>query len=292
MVFGAMPVNNDAMKIQPVFYQRAFRVMCAVQCTVLLMACAHSPQPLAPTIRQQLGKVYLASSGSPTQTFINGDLDSGGVTGALKGAGKGAGAGLEKCLSSAVAAAQLAPVVLVVCSVLVVPTATINGTLSGSQPTQPAEVLAAMQRRVNDTLRSADLSLALVNLVDEVGQTNARLAPYELAHGTLPPPDGEASLYAQAARWGYQTVMEIDVLEAGLEDGDGSVPLLQLRMAVKVTLVDTATGHARSVQEYEHTSAPQPARYWLEDNYDTLSRAIVQANTELTQKIVDDTFIK
>lgn len=261
-------------------------------CISLLAACTAQPQPLSPAMRQQLGKVYLVSSGKPTATFINGDLDSGGMSGALRGAGKAASDGMEKCVSSSVVTMQLAPLVLLVCSVLVVPVSMVSGSVAGSRTTQSPEALAAMKQRVNDSLHSADFSLALVNLVDEAGQHNERLASYELAHGTLPPVEGKDSLYAQAARWDYQTVMEIDVLKAGLEDGDGSVPLLQLAMTVKVTLVDTATGRVRNVQEYDYTSSPQPARYWLEEDYGTLSRAIVQANTGLVQQIVDNTFIK
>lgn len=268
------------------------RTVSFLACITLLAACASQPQPLSPAMRQQLGKVYLVSGGQSTATFISGDLDSGGVSGAMRGAGKAAGDSLERCMSSAIATMQLAPVVLLVCSVLVVPASVVNGSVAGSRTTQSPEALAAMKQRVNDSLRGADLSTALVNLVDEAGQHNARLAPYELAHGTLPPLEGKDSLYAQAARWDYQTVMEIDVLKAGLEDGDGSVPLLQLAMTVKVTLVDTATGRVRDVQEYDYTSSPQPARYWLEEDYGTLSRAIVQANTGLAQQIVDTVFLK
>lgn len=260
--------------------------------TSLLLGCSHHPTPITAEVRQQLGKVYLNSAGLTEKTFLNGDFPSGGMSGAMGGAGKGAAQGMDRCLDATMSSAQLAPLVLVVCTALILPADIYRGSVAGGQPTMTPAAVADMEKRTNDALRSANLSLALVSTIDDIGQRNARLAEHEMTHNTLPAPQGNETIASVAARWGYQTVMEVQVLSAGLESSDSSTPMLHLAMTARVNLIEAASGKSLLQQNYEFESQAQPIKYWFEDDYGTLSRAIVQANKQLADDIVNNVFLK
>src|SRR6478735_7484235 len=107
--------------------QAAYLLLCAL----LSNGCASKPESLAPDTRQHLGKVYLNSAGSTGETFFHADFANGGTSGAIKGAGKGALSGLDSCLNGALSTGGLAPIVLLVCTPIMVPTAMVKGSTAG-----------------------------------------------------------------------------------------------------------------------------------------------------------------
>lgn len=261
-------------------------------CAQLICGCASTPASLPPDTRQHLGKVYLNSAGATGETFFHADFTNGGAGGAIKGAGQGALAGLDSCIDGAIGAAALAPVVLLVCTPILVSTGIVKGSSAGSTPVVSAETIANLEQRINEILKNADLSPALVATIDEQSQQNNYLAQYEISHGTLPAPETGESMSDVAAKWDYQTMIEIQVLKAGFESDDGKVPMMHFTMTAHVKLVDTKSGSVLQEQDYDYNSSPQPYKTWLTNDYRNVTLEIVKSNHALANNIIDAVFIK
>lgn len=272
--------------------RKSTQPLCLWLCGLLTAGCASNPEPLPPDLRQKLGKVYVNSAGPTGETFFHADFVNGGTGGAIKGAGKGALTGLDSCLNNALSSGVLAPVVLLVCTPIVLPGSIAKGSEAGSNPSVPAAKLAEEEQHTNKLLQDADLSPALVATIDDESQKNAYLAQYEISHGTLPAPEQNESIKDIAAKWGYQTVMEVQVTQAGLETDDGKVPMMHFSMTAHVKLVDTKTGSVLQEQDYSYNSPVQPYAIWFKNDYRNLTSEIVKANHTLANNIIDGTFIK
>ena len=258
-------------------------------CTQLVYGCASTPDALPPDTRQHLGKVYLNSAGATGETFFHADFANGG---AIKGAGEGALAGLDSCFNGALGAAALAPVVFLVCTPILVSTGIIKGSTTGRTPAVSADTIANLDQHINEILKNADLSPALVAAIDEQSQKNNYLAQYEISHGTLPSPDSGESMSDVAAKWDYQTMMEIQVLKAGFESDDGKVPMMHFTMTAHVKLVETKSGAVLQEQDYDYNSSPQPYNIWLNNTERNVMQEIVKANQAMANNIIDAVFIK
>jgi hypothetical protein len=261
-------------------------------CAMIASGCATNPEPLAPDVRQRLGKVYLNSNGATGETYFRADLPKGGMTGAIAGAGKGAANNLESCLNNSISSGGLAPLVMLICTPLMVPIGIVRGSSAGSKAGVPEQTVENLEQQTHSLLQQADLSPALVATIDDMGQQIEKLAPYEMAHGILPAPEGKQTIYSVAAAWDYQTVMDIQVVKAGVDSVKGKVPMMYLSMTARVRLVEAATGKLIKEQDYEYDSTPQPVKYWINDETRQLVLAVAQANKALSKNIIDDVFIK
>lgn len=258
----------------------------------LLPGCASTPDALDASARAQLGTVYLHNAGPTRDTWLEGDFPTGGVSGAMKGAGQGAASQFDRCLGNALSAGGLGPLVLLVCTPIMVPAGLVSGSAAGSEAVVTQEAVDEMTRQADTLLQQADLSGALVYSLDEASQRNARLTAYEITHNTLPAPAAGETVYAQAARWGYTTVMDVQVTEAGFNEAKGRVPMLTLALTARVRLVTAANGDAIYDETYTVESPPQPYKYWFMEDQRTLARAITEANRVLTQQILTNVFLR
>ncbi len=259
---------------------------------LFLTSCAGAPEPLSLEKRQQLGKVYLSSTGSTGETFFQADFDNGGAGGSISGAGKGAVNGLDGCVNSALGAGGLAPLVFLICTPIMVTKGMAAGTQAGGVQAIPDETLADLEQQTKQVLQQADLSPALVATLDDVSQKQAALAPYEISHGILPPPDNGHTVNEVAASWGYQTVMEIQVTQVGLDGDDGKtvVPMMHLAMTANVKLIDAKSGSVLYQQDYHYNSTSQSVAVWVREDYRNLIRELALANRVLASTIIENVF--
>lgn len=240
----------------------------------------------------QLGKVYLSNSGAAGETYFDADFARGGKGGAIAGAGKGAFTGLDACFGNALAAGALAPLVMLVCTPILVPVGMVRGSEAGSSPAIAEETLASLEQQANDLLRHADLGAALVATLDELGQQDAALAPYEISHGTLPAPEQGEPLHELAATWGYRTLLDIEVTRAGFDSDDGRVPMMHFAMTAEVRLLEAASGKLLGEQEYRYSGVPRPVASWFASNNRKIGEELVNASRQVAGDIAGNVFLK
>ncbi|MEZ5435935.1 MAG: hypothetical protein R3E67_05110 [Pseudomonadales bacterium] len=255
-----------------------------------LGACTNANNSLTAEQRTQLGRVYLYGASNALETYFHGDISQGGTGGALKGAGNAALDGLDGCLDSALGAGPLAPLVIVVCTPLVVPAAAVKGGRAGSQPLMSEENLAELKNQINQTLQTADLNAALVATVDEQSQKRSALAAHDISHGILPAPENNQTIEQIALQWGYQAVLHIEVTKAGFETDDGRVALIHFSMTAKTKLVDARKNQVLHTGEYRYDSTPQPVNYWLKNDYRLLADEIIKSNRQIANNMLKDIF--
>ena len=258
-------------------------------CALLVTGCASEPKSVPSDLREQLGKVYLSSAGSTGETFFHADFENGGIMG---DSGKNTVEALDQCLGGALMGGALAPVIFAVCAPINISTAIMKTSSLHSKPEISEETLADLEQKTNAILKDADLSPALVATIDERSQHNAYLAHYEISHGTLPLPENNETVSELAAKWDYQTVIEIRITEAGFESDAGKAPLLHFSMTAEVKLIETKSGSVLDKQEYRYDGAPQPYQFWFSDDYHNLLEEITKANQKLASNILDKVFIK
>lgn len=273
-------------------YQQAGsrRTFAFLLCGLLLTACASQPEPLPLETRQRLGKVYLSSAGSTGETFFHADFAKGGAAGSIKGAGKGVVKTLESCASSALSTGVIAPLILLVCTPLMLPANMAAGSAAGATPEVPEEALDSLEQKTNALLQQLDLSPALVARLDEMSQQHTALAQYEISHGTLPLPENGEAVNVIAAKWGYQTVMEVEVTRVGFESDRGRVPMMHLSMTADVRLVEASTGKVIQQQDYHYEGAPQTLSAWYDNHDSNIPKEIGRANQVLSRKIIEHVF--
>lgn len=267
------------------------RLAIGLFCGALLASCASKPEPLSVEKRQQLGMVYLSSAGPTGEIFFHADFANGGTSGALKGAGKGAVQAMDGCVNSALSSGPLAPLVLLVCTSLQVPANIAAGSAAGSEQVISEETLASVEQQANQVLQHADLSSALVATLDDLSQKREALAQYEISHGTLPVSENGETVNNVAAKWGYQTVMEVHITKAGFETDEDRVPMMHLSMTANIRLVEAKSGSVLQQQEYQYNGEPQSVSEWFSNNFRKLYRELALANQVLASDILHNTFI-
>ncbi|HSC75964.1 MAG TPA: hypothetical protein VLB90_07000 [Pseudomonadales bacterium] len=257
--------------------------------TLLVVGCASEPKPISHDLREHLGKVYLNSAGATGETFFHTDFKNGSVMG---DAGKNAVDALDQCLGGALMGGSLAPVILMACAPINVPMAMMKAHTPSSKPEISKEELADVEEKTTAILQHADLTPALVATIDDESQHNAYLTHYEISHGVLPSPENGETIIEVAAKWDYQTVAEIRIIEAGFESDAGKAPLLHFSMTAEVKLVETKSGSVLDKQEYRYDGKPQPYKFWFSNEPPILPEEIKKANVALANKILDKVFIK
>lgn len=275
-----MPTNHLA---HPVVYP--------LLCALLITGCASEPRSIDSETRDRLGKVYLYSAGSTGETFFHADFKSDDFMG-ISGANKNAAEALDECLGGALMGGALAPTILAVCAPLNIAGTVIVGYAPNDTPKISDETLAELEKRTNDILKAADLTPALVATLDQQSQANAYLAKYEISHGTLPLPKPGESLTELAAKWDFQTIMEVKVITAGFESDQGKAALLHYAMTAEVKLTDTTSGKVINKQEYRYDGTPHSYKFLFGEDNEKLSDEIKLANQTLANQILDKIFIK
>jgi hypothetical protein len=268
----------------------------ALACLVAMLlflanSCATTSPPTAET-RAQLGRVgVLALASSPKGDFHT--FAKGRGVGVAKGGALGGGEGLLYGLAAASRGAASDPyagaAILLGGLIFMLVGATV-GVVAGAVKAVPAETAESIERQIDKTLDTMNLSVNLAAAVCDARMSRPDLKNCSIANlGSVKP--GDALPFCEYARDDISTIVQIEVTDAGFQGGTGKRPSIAFYMQARVRIMNTAAGDTLYTRDFRYLSEERMFREWVGDDAKQLAGGFRDAQKDLADRILDELFL-
>ncbi len=258
---------------------------------LLVNGCAGTPEAPSPDLRSRFGKIgVVALPAHPKGDFLAfaesrpGGTAKGVAAGALEGwldsiqtMGPSAGGGMS-------------PAVAGLGMLLGVVIGAVAGGIGGAARAVPAETASRIHEQVDDLLAKMNLNQALAADVHKEAASRPELFPATVAAFGNLPPDRNAG-YRFYADTGVQTILEVNVTEAGFRGGSGAAPVVSFYLTARIRMVNAGDDAELYRRDFSFTSAAKPYQKWLENDSAALQDGFRFALADLAVRIFDELFI-
>ncbi len=249
---------------------------------LLALRCAHSPvvpPPLAPEVRERLGRIGVAYQG-PALLWVEAKP--------LRGAGRGAEAGGQMVLDGISGVASRADPLTIAGLILLSPGIVAGGALVGAALTPSATAVAEAETVLNEVAADPGLATAVR---ERFLQAVRRRRPQAVL--TLPAPEQwaeEESSARVAWAWeGIETVLQVQGPGILLVKGRlaGSInPALRLSVSLGTRVIRTADGEVLYWSTLVYDGEARTYTGWAADNAQPLREAVARAMETLVHQSV------
>lgn len=207
---------------------------------------AQAPDALSQALRARLGAIGLAAAGGPPRITLV-PIPGGKGKGAAQGAGAAVASSFNGCL-------EIDPTGLcAIASLVLSPYIALGGAVYGVATAKPQSEVAAARKAIAAALEGPDHQALLLRRFRE----SARGAGRAVTPVRRPP-----GLRAEAARdysalseQGLDTLLELRVARMSLGKKPGVNPLLHLRIAARLRLIDLHSGQELFAREFTYRSS-------------------------------------
>lgn len=266
-----------------------FRQLCQFVVLLGLISCATTP-PLAPETRAHLGHVGVVGLPSEPRLEFR-TFAKGWAEGTAKGGTVGVVEGLLSVLVDLSRNPPTGPYagvfVLVGLVVEVGAGAVVYGVQGGLQAV-PSDTAREVEQKLRAGLGDVRLSEDLAKRLSSVAATRPDLAAFDVTRVAA---SGNPPTVAQLADTGLDTLVEIQVTEAGFRGGSRFDPQASFYMNAQLRLLATATGQELYTRDFQFQSRARPFADWFTDGARALSATFDQAITSLADRIADELFV-
>lgn len=257
-----------------------------------LGSCVTTPTPPSPESRSHLGRVGItALASTPNVDFHT--FAKGWAEGAAKGGAAGFTEGLLHTLTETArnppAGAFAEPVTLITLVVLTSVTMVVYS-IAGGIEAVPKESAEEIERQLNGAIGDVNLANDLAMQIYTDATARSDLAEYAVSQLSTYAP-GNTTLYSDWLQQGIETVVEVQITDAGFRGGRGSHPNVSFFMNARIRLLATHTGKEIYTRDFQFLSRERPFKEWFSDNSRDLISGFQQAMGVLAERIVDELFI-
>jgi len=252
--------------------------------------CSALPKLPPAEVREQLDRVAIVvAPGGPRTDFHT--FATSRSEGTAKGAALGASQGVIEALAQGAASGgggAYAGVATAIAAMIMAIVGGLVGAVAGHQQAVAGEVSAQVETRVEE-------SVARLGLGDRLG---ARLLETAAARPELR--SKRLVLYDSAAmapelptlrEQGLDTVLLLEVREAGFEGGSGSNPLIHLYLTAHLRLTRVADGVTAYERDFRHAGQERAFGHWFADGPAELEKAFGQAVDDLAGRVLDELYL-
>jgi hypothetical protein len=252
--------------------------------------CASTPAPLSPESRMQLGRVgVLALSSTPSVEFHA--FAKGWAAGAAKGGAVGMIEGLLNSLTEVIRNQPSGPYSGVATLISLVVLSTVNTTVYGvwgGLKAVPAKTARQIEQDLNTAIGDVNLANDLAEKICALSVSRPDLDRYAVIHVA---PSGTTSALGDLSKQDIDTLVEVQVTEAGFRGGSGIQPLVSFYLNAHIRLLATDNGTEIYTRDFQYLGRERPFVEWFSDGFRELLSGFRQAVFNLADRIVDELFI-
>jgi hypothetical protein len=261
-------------------------VLRTIFCLLLVLptGCAELPAPPGNAQREAWGTLVVVPAryppGSNFRAFAVGK-GAGAAKGGLAGSATGlAGAGIFA------AGGALEAVIAPYLAVVVVPVGAAVGAYGGSRAAMSEQDAAELETGIEQNLTTLQVPATLARaIVDTAAQDTGRALPLLAAVGpTMREPLAD---YRDMAQPGVDSVLEVDVTEAGFTGGRQ----LSFYLVAKIRVVHTGDGIQLYKREFVYQSDNYDARLWYEHQAALFQAELQRAYASLAGSVIEQVFL-
>lgn len=271
------------------YYRRLVRLVAAAVLTAVV-ACATTPEPLAPETRTRLGHVaVVALPSAPNVEFHT--FAKGWAAGAAKGGAQGLVNGLLSALvdlNRNPPSGPYAGVFTLVALVVEAAAATVVYGVAGGIQAVPADTAEQLEGKLHARLGDVRLADDLAERIHAVAAERPELAQYAV---TRVPASAAAPALDELARSGVDTLVEVQITDAGFRGGSRFEPDASFYLSAHLRLLATATGEELYTRDFQFLSRARPFENWFVDGSRALTTTFAQAMASLADRISDELFM-
>jgi hypothetical protein len=259
---------------------------------MILASCVSTPAPPSPASRLQLGHVGVtALASTPNVEFHT--FAKGWAEGAVKGGATGFAEGLVNALTETArhppAGAFAEPVTLITLVVLATTSAVVYSVVGGMEAV-PIEAAEKIEQQLNNAIGDVNLANDLTEQIHHVSVSHPELATYTVTQLGISTP-GVTAVYSDWQKQGIDTVVEVQVTDAGFRGGRGANPQVSFFMNTRIRLVAVNSGTEIYTRDFQYLSRERLFEEWFVDGAGALTANFKQALDVLSERIVDELFI-
>jgi hypothetical protein len=274
------------------FPRRSILIVLLAVTLLSLAGCASMPAPLSPENRMQLGRVgVVAVSSTPSLEFHT--FARGWAAGTAKGGALGVLDGLLSSLGETMrnqpTGPFAVPAMLIAAVVMTAVGAVTYGVVGGLEAV-PAKTARQIEQELNAAIGNANLANDLTDKICAFSAGRTDLDRYAVTHLGLSQ-SGNTGAYHDLAKQDINTVVEVQITEAGFRGGSGSQPRVRFYLNARIRLLTNDNATQIYTRDFQYLSRECPFAEWFSDGSKGLLSGFEQAMGTLADRIVDELFI-
>lgn len=270
-------------------YQNGTRLLSLILAAVVALqtGCATMPGPPSEIVRGRLGVLGVeAIPSSPHGEFQT--YAQGRASGAARGAATGAAQGLIEAFVQGARSSGGGPytgAATAIAALLLISVGGITGGAIGAHQAVPAGTASDIQAQIDRVLANLKLADRLAAEVTRAAQARPDLLEHTLVNL------GTAGDDKAAAHAGVDSIVAIEVTEAGFQGGRGAQPEVSFYSIARITVRYASDGMPRYQRDFRYDTEPRPFQAWFENGSVLLADSFQRAVSNLSERILDELFI-
>ena len=273
-------------------YHRHPAVLGLCMILLVLYGCASTPKPITPDRRTQLGRIgVLALPSTPRVEFKT--FAKGWAAGAAKGGAFGAFEGILSSLTEVLRNPPTGPYALpaiLITAVVVTTTHTVVYGVAGGLEAVPGKTAAQIEEQLDASIGGVNLTNDLAIEIHNVSASRPDLSAYTIKH-LSPSAPGTTPAYDDFSKQGFDTIVEVQIIEAGFRGGSGAKPSVRFYLNVHIRLLSTNNQKELYTRDFQFLSRELPFPEWFSDGSKELISVFKHAVMTLAERIVDELFL-
>ncbi len=269
---------------------RLITVALMLAAALLSAGCGTLPKPPPAEVREQLDRVaVVVVPGGPRTDFHT--FATSRSEGTAKGAALGASQGVMEALAQGAASGgggAYAGVATAIAVMILAMVGGLVGAVSGHQQAVPSDVSAQVETRVEESVARLALGDLLGARLLESAAARAELRSKRLV---LYDSATAAPELPALREQGIDSVLLLEVREAGFEGGSGGNPLIHLYVTAHLRLTRVADGGTAYERDFRHSGQEQTFGHWFAEGSVELERAFGLAIDDLAGRVLDEMYL-
>lgn len=257
-----------------------------------LYGCAFAPKPPGSDVRAQLGRIgVLALPSTPRVEFKT--FAKGWAAGVAKGGAFGAFEGILSSLTEVLRNPPSGPYALpaILITAVVVTTAhTVIYGVAGGIEAVPGKTADQIEEQLDASIGGINLSDDLAKEIHNVSVRRPDISAHTIIH-LSPSEIRSTSTYEEFSKQSLDTLVEVQITEAGFRGGSGAKPSVRFYLSVHIRLLSTNDQTELFARDFQFLSRELPLEEWFLDSSRELISVFKHAVMTLSERIVDELFL-
>lgn len=271
---------------------RSLLIFLILLCHLTIGGCVSTPSPLSPESRMKLERIGIVALPSTPRVEFH-TFAKGWAAGVAKGGGLGMVEGLLSALMELhhnPPSGQFAgPLILITLAVGTAVSTAVYAVAGGFEAVS-SKTAQEIDQELNAAMGDVRLSNQLAEKMITVSISREDLAQYTLRNVSLSEV-GSPPAYKDLFRQGINSVLEVQVTEAGFRGGSGSRPLVSFYLNTRMRLLATDNGREIYTRDFQYMSRELPFTEWFADEARMFMSGIRRAMDTLADRIIDELFL-
>jgi len=162
--------------------------------------------------------------------------------------------------------------------------------VTGAMDAVPKESTQEIEQRLKAAIGDLSLANDLAKSIYLDAAARPDLAGYAVTQLDTTAPSNTTN-YSDWLQQGIETIVEVQITDAGFRGGHGSHPKVSFFMNARIRLLATHTGKEIYTRDFQYLSRERPFKEWFSDNSRELTSGFKQAMDVLGERITDELFV-